>query len=126
MIGIPVLQGYGLTETTGICTLDIPGKAVPGRVGPAIPGIEMILGEDNEILVRGPHIFSGYWRRPEATAKALSGGWFHSGDQWILADHRAAEEPDHPQFRAQYCARTHRRKAAARAACGPAGGAGWK
>ena len=81
MIGIPVLQGYGLTETTGICTLDIPGKAVPGRVGPAISGIEMILGEDQEILVRGPHIFSGYWRRPEATAKALSGGWFHSGDQ---------------------------------------------
>jgi long-chain acyl-CoA synthetase len=81
MIGIPVLQGYGLTETTGICTLDIPGKVVPGRVGPAIPGIEMILGEDHEILVRGPHIFAGYWRRPEATEKALAGGWFHSGDQ---------------------------------------------
>jgi long-chain acyl-CoA synthetase len=81
MIGIPVLQGYGLTETTGICTLDVPGKVVPGRVGPAIPGIEMILGEDNEILVRGPHIFAGYWRRPETTAKAVSGGWFHSGDQ---------------------------------------------
>ena len=76
-----MLQGYGLTETTGICTLDVPGKVVPGRVGPAIPGIEMILGEEHEILVRGPHIFAGYWRRPEATAKVLSGGWFHSGDQ---------------------------------------------
>jgi long-chain acyl-CoA synthetase len=81
MIGIPVLQGYGLTETTGICTLDVPGKVVPGRVGPAIPGIEMILGEEHEILVRGPHIFAGYWRRPEATAKVLAGGWFHTGDQ---------------------------------------------
>jgi long-chain acyl-CoA synthetase len=81
MIGIPVMQGYGLTETTGICTLDVPEKVVPGRVGQAIPGIEMILGEDNEILMRGPHIFSGYWRRPEATAQALTGGWFHSGDQ---------------------------------------------
>ncbi|MGA8100747.1 MAG: AMP-binding protein, partial [Candidatus Acidiferrales bacterium] len=81
MIGIPVLQGYGLTETTGICTLDVPGKVVPGRVGPAIPGIEMILGEEHEILVRGPHLFAGYWRRPEATAKVLAGGWFHTGDQ---------------------------------------------
>jgi long-chain acyl-CoA synthetase len=81
MIGIPVLQGYGLTETTGICTLDVPGKVVPGRVGLAIPGIEMILGDDHEILVRGPHIFGGYWRRPEATANVLTGGWFHTGDQ---------------------------------------------
>ncbi|HEY2108783.1 MAG TPA: AMP-binding protein [Candidatus Acidoferrales bacterium] len=81
MIGIPVLQAYGLTETTAICTLDVPGRVEPGRVGPAIPGIEMTLGENDEILVRGPNIFSGYWQRPEATAKALEGGWFHTGDQ---------------------------------------------
>jgi long-chain acyl-CoA synthetase len=53
----------------------------PGRVGPAIPGIEMSLGENDEILVRGPNIFPGYWQRPEATAKVLEGGWFHTGDQ---------------------------------------------
>jgi long-chain acyl-CoA synthetase len=81
MLGIPVLQAYGLTETTAICTLDIPGHVEPGRVGPAIPGIEMSLGENGEILVRGPNVFPGYWQRPEATAKALEGGWFHTGDQ---------------------------------------------
>jgi len=81
MIGIPVLQGYGLTETTGICTLDDPNHAVPGRVGPAIPGLEMRLAENGEILVRGPNIFPGYWQRPAETEKALEGGWFHTGDQ---------------------------------------------
>jgi long-chain acyl-CoA synthetase len=81
MTGIPVLQAYGLTETTAICTLDAPGHVEPGRVGPAIPGIEMMLGENDEILVRGPNVFPGYWQRPEATAKALEDGWFHTGDQ---------------------------------------------
>ncbi len=81
MIGVPVLQVYGLTETTAICTMDDPSHPVPGRVGPAISGIEMKLGEDNEILVHGPNVFSGYWHRPEETARALDGGWFHTGDQ---------------------------------------------
>jgi long-chain acyl-CoA synthetase len=81
MLGIPVLQGYGLTETTGICTLDDPRHVEPGRVGPAIPGIEMKLGENDEIIVRGPNIFAGYWRRPEQTAAVLREGWFHTGDQ---------------------------------------------
>ncbi len=81
MVGIPVLQGYGLTETTGICTLDDPRHVEPGRVGPAIPGIEMKVGENSEIIVRGPNIFAGYWRRPEQTAAALRDGWFHTGDQ---------------------------------------------
>jgi long-chain acyl-CoA synthetase len=81
MLGIPVLQVYGLTETTAICTMDDPRHVEPGRVGPAIPGIEMKLAETGEILVRGPNIFPGYWRRPEATAHALEGGWFHTGDQ---------------------------------------------
>ncbi|HTV58573.1 MAG TPA: AMP-binding protein [Verrucomicrobiae bacterium] len=81
MLGIPVLQVYGLTETTAICTMDDPARNVPGRVGPAIPGIEMQVSDAGEILVRGPNIFPGYWKRPEATAKALEGGWFHTGDQ---------------------------------------------
>ena len=81
MLGIRVLQGYGLTETTGICTLDDPRHVEPGRVGPSIPGIEMKLGENSEILVRGPNIFLGYWRRPEQTAAVLRDGWFHTGDQ---------------------------------------------
>jgi long-chain acyl-CoA synthetase len=81
MLGIPVLQVYGLTETTAICTMDDPHHFEPGRVGPAIPGIEMVLGDGGEILVRGPNIFPGYWQRPAETAKALEGGWFHTGDQ---------------------------------------------
>lgn len=81
MLGIPVLQVYGLTETTAICTLDDPAHVEPGYVGPTIPGIEMRLGDNQEILVRGPNIFSGYWNRPEETAKALHDGWFHTGDQ---------------------------------------------
>jgi long-chain acyl-CoA synthetase len=81
MLGIPVLQVYGLTETTAICTMDDPRRVEPGRVGPAIPGIEMKLGENDEIVVRGPNIFPGYWNRPQETAKVLRDGWFHTGDQ---------------------------------------------
>ncbi len=82
MLGIPVLQGYGLTETTGICTLDDPRIPVePGHVGQAVPGIEMRIGENEEILVRGANIFAGYWNRPEETAKVMHDGWFHTGDQ---------------------------------------------
>ena len=81
MLGIPVLQVYGLTETTAICTMDDPRHVEPGRVGPAINGIEMRVAENNEIVVRGPNIFSGYWNRPDETAKALRDGWFHTGDQ---------------------------------------------
>ncbi len=82
MLGIPVLQAYGLTETTAICTLDDPRVPVePGYVGTAVPGVEMKVGEDEEILVRGPNIFPGYWNRPEETARVLRDGWFHTGDQ---------------------------------------------
>jgi long-chain acyl-CoA synthetase len=82
MLGIPVLQVYGLTETTAICTMDDPeGQVVPGRAGPAIAGIEMTLGENEEIRVRGPNIFPGYWGRLQETAKVLREGWFYTGDQ---------------------------------------------
>jgi len=81
MLGVPVLQVYGLTETTGICTMDDPHNPVSGRVGPAIAGIEMKLGENDEIIVRGPNVFPGYWNRPQQTAEVLRDGWFHTGDQ---------------------------------------------
>jgi long-chain acyl-CoA synthetase len=82
MLGIPVLQVYGLTETTAICTMDDPdAPVIAGRAGPAISGVEMKIVENAEILVRGPNIFPGYWNRPEETAKALRDGWFHTGDQ---------------------------------------------
>jgi long-chain acyl-CoA synthetase len=81
MLDIPVLQAYGLTETTAICTLDNPGGFSPGYVGIAVDGVEMKTGDDSEILVRGPNIFPGYWNRPEETARVLRDGWFHTGDQ---------------------------------------------
>ena len=82
MLGIPVLQAYGLTESTGICTMDDPREiAESGYVGTAIPGIEMKTSENGEIVTRGPHIFPGYWNRPEETARVLRDGWFQTGDR---------------------------------------------
>ena len=81
MLGVRVLQVYGLTETTAICTMDDPRDVVAGRVGPVIPGVEMRVGENQEILVRGPNVFARYWNRPQATAEVLCDGWFHTGDQ---------------------------------------------
>jgi long-chain acyl-CoA synthetase len=81
MLGIPVLQVYGLTETTAICTMDDPHHVEPGRVGTAIYGTEIKLGENDEIIVRGPNVFPGYWKGPAETAKVLRDGWFHTGDQ---------------------------------------------
>jgi long-chain acyl-CoA synthetase len=81
MLGISVLQVYGLTETTGICTMDDPRVVVSGRVGPSIPGIDMKLSDNDEIVIRGPNVFPGYWNRPQQTEDALRDGWFHTGDQ---------------------------------------------
>jgi len=82
MLGIPIWQVYGLTETCGICTMDDPRIASEhGRVGQSVPGVEMKPCENEEILVRGPNIFPGYWNRPEETARVLENGWFHTGDQ---------------------------------------------
>jgi len=74
MLGIPVLQVYGLTETTAICTMDRPGHAVPGKVGAAVEGCEMRVDGHGEIQVRGPNVFPGYWGREPHT------GWLATGD----------------------------------------------
>lgn len=83
LIGIPVYQVYGLTETTAIVTMDAPRDARPGYVGRPIPGVETrIAGEDDELQTRGPHIFAGYWRDEAATRDAFTeDGWFRTGDQ---------------------------------------------
>jgi len=81
MLGIPVLQAYGLTETTALCTLDDPRVPVePGYVGPAITRIEMKLGDNDEIVVRGPNIFSAIGIAPTKLPKSC-GRLFHTGDQ---------------------------------------------
>jgi long-chain acyl-CoA synthetase len=82
ILGIPIWQVYGLTETCGICTMDDPRiPSEPGRVGQAVPGIELMVGENDEIVVRGPNVFPGYWNRPGETERVLRGGVFHTGDQ---------------------------------------------
>ncbi|GAB5540547.1 MAG: AMP-dependent synthetase/ligase [Sandaracinaceae bacterium] len=81
LLGLPVYQVYGLTETTAIVSMDRPRAAAPGKVGYAIDGVEMKLGDGSELLVRGPNIFSGYWGKDEATEDAFQGGWFRTGDQ---------------------------------------------
>ncbi len=81
MIGMPVYQVYGLTETTGIVTIDDTDNVLVGRVGYAVPGCEVRVSQDGELLVRGPNVFAGYWNRPEATAQMLRDGWLHTGDQ---------------------------------------------
>jgi long-chain acyl-CoA synthetase len=80
MIGVPAYQVYGLTETTAIVTMDKKGLARPGYVGRPIDGIEMKVTEEGELVVRGPNIFPEYWKRPDATAKSIQNGWFHTGD----------------------------------------------
>jgi long-chain acyl-CoA synthetase len=85
LLGLPIYQVYGLTETTGIATIDDTDHVHVGRVGHAVPGCELRVSEAGELLCRGPNIFSGYFRRPEASAEVLRDGWFHTGDQVELA-----------------------------------------
>lgn len=81
MLGIPVYQAYGLTETTGIVSLDDPDKVEAGKVGVPLPGQTLKVSDEGELLVQGPNIFQGYWRKPEETEQAIRDGWFHTGDQ---------------------------------------------
>jgi acyl-CoA synthetase (AMP-forming)/AMP-acid ligase II len=90
--GVPLLDGYGITETSTMVTMNWPtGSRVPGSCGFPVPGLSVRIvdavhardvapGEEGELIVRGPNVMPGYHNKPEETAKALRNGWYHTGD----------------------------------------------
>ncbi|HEY3008843.1 MAG TPA: AMP-dependent synthetase/ligase [Micromonosporaceae bacterium] len=82
--GVPVLEGYGMTETTGVGTINTLEHHRLGTVGVAAPGTRIRVADDGEVLMSGPHVFAGYWRDPAATAEVLVDGWVRTGDVGAL------------------------------------------
>ncbi len=85
-IGVIVLEGYGLTETTAPSTVNVPGKVKIGTVGAPLPGVGIRIADDGEILVQGVNVFTGYHNNADASADAIRDGWFHTGDIGELDD----------------------------------------
>ena len=88
-LGLPLIQGYGMTETAPVVSVNAPEDNDPACVGKALPGVEVRIGENHELQVRGPIVMKGYWKRPEDTAKILNAdGWLGTGDQADIVNGR--------------------------------------
>lgn len=85
-LGIPVLEGYGLTETAPVLAVNRMPLPRFGWAGKILPGVEMRVADDGELLARGPNIFLGYWNLPEESEESLADGWFHTGDIGQISD----------------------------------------
>ena len=107
-LGLPVYEGYGLTETSPVIAVNLPGRTKLGTVGHVIPGVEVKLSEEEidsegrvgrEILVRGPSCHAGYYHLEEVNRASFVDGWFRTGDlgrlrlRWLLEHNRPQEEP---------------------------------
>ena len=79
-LGIPLFEGYGMTEDTAGATINYTGMNRIGSVGPAFPNTEIKISKDGEVLIKGRHVMKGYYKNPEATAETIIDGWLHSGD----------------------------------------------
>jgi long-chain acyl-CoA synthetase len=85
---VHVLQGYGMTEASPVISVNRLERNVPESVGEPLPGVEVKVTENGELLTRGPHVMLGYWNNPEATRAALDDGWLHTGDLVEMRDGR--------------------------------------
>jgi long-chain acyl-CoA synthetase len=85
-IGVPLYEGYGMTESTGVISINTADRQRIGTVGHLLPGTEVTISERGEIVVRGGHVFAGYWKKPEKTAEDIRDGWLHTGDMGRLED----------------------------------------
>ncbi len=85
--GVPVLEGYGMSESTGVGTVNTLARHKLGSVGTfGMAGLQLKVAEDGELLMQGPHVFAGYWNNPAATAEVLTDGWLHTGDLGEIDD----------------------------------------
>lgn len=85
-LGVKILEGYGLTETTAPASVNVPDRIKVGSVGPALPGVDIRIADDGEVQVRGINVFREYWKNPTATKDAFDDGWFRTGDLGSLDD----------------------------------------